>query len=514
MPGPDDHRGPDRPDPKVTPSLLRRPEDACPRRLAHEVLGEPGNADPVHRARLRDAVLTWARDAHAAHDLGLAPAPIGLTEEEDAVVEQAVHWYRHCFAATPVTVLDPGLDRPSAIVGLPARIGGWVDLVVEHADGHLELRTLDLWGSPAPADPLAVGAVQCALVRLADRSGDAALAGAEVSWTDLLHGVRRARTLGAGDLAAVRTAVADGCARVLARIADPVAEPGAACVSCRFRKGCPEFPGAKLVGRMSRSDPLPGVLTVTPTAMEAWQRCGRLWRDQHLLRVPASDAGAAGEHGRRVHALLRMLHLDGPCTDPRRIDDVVVAHGADQRVHDELHAHARRCPVGATSYGHEITRNRLHTRPPHFLASARLDAVWIHDGVLDVRDYKTGGVWHDRVADDERARVQAWIMAPIAPHTLSHRPIVLPDTSEVVDDPETWAPDADDLADLDDWMTATVAAIRGGAPWAGAADAVVCRTCRYRSICPDSALPGVPTWPRVEPDADDPADLLDPVDTP
>jgi len=27
--------------------------------------------------------------------------------------------------------------------------------------------------------------------------------------------------------------------------------------------------------------------------------------------------------------------------------------------------------------------------------------------------------------------------------------------------------------------------------WVGVADAEVCRTCRYRSICPDSALPGV-----------------------
>jgi hypothetical protein len=38
----------------------------------------------------------------------------------------------------------------------------------------------------------------------------------------------------------------------------------------------------------------------------------------------------------------------------------------------------------------------------------------------------------------------------------------------------------------------------------GVADAEVCGFCRYRSICPESAAPGVPTWPTPpEPDLDD-----------
>ena len=499
MSGPDDPLAP-----KVTPSVLRRADTCCPRRLAHEVDGSEGNADPVHRARLRDAVLAWARAAHAASDLSVAPDPVGLTEEEMAVVEQARHWYRHCFGAEPVTVLDPGLDRPTEVAGLPARIGGWVDLVVTLPDGRTGLRVLDLWGGTAPPDDrsvLTLPVVQCALVRLAERLGPDALREAEVTWADLLGGVRRSTVLGDGDLGAARAAVADGVARVLARVADPVATPGPDCTACRFRKGCPEFPGAKRVGRMSARDPLPGVLTITPTVVESWQRCPRLWRDQHLLGIPASDAGVSGEHGQRVHALLRALHRDGPCTDPERITDVVTAHGADQRVLDELRNHARRCPVGATSYGHEITRSRLHARPPHFLASARLDAVWISDGVLDVRDYKTGGVWHDRVTDDARARVQAWVMAPVA-DTLGLRLRVRYEhlAADVLDDPEDWEPDDDDLGALDEWMTATATAIRAGAPWSGSPDAAVCRHCRYRSVCPESVVTSVPTWPRVDPD--------------
>jgi hypothetical protein len=247
--------------------------------------------------------------------------------------------------------------------------------------------------------------------------------------------------------------------------------------------------------------------------VEAWTRCPRLWRDQHLFGIPASDTGASGEHGQRVHALLRVLHRDGPCTDPDRIADVVTAHGADRRVLDELRNHARRCPVGADGYGHEFSRHRLHARPPHFLAAARLDAAWIHDGWLDVRDYKTGGVWHDRVADDPRARVQAWIMAPVAEALgLGLRLRYEHLAADVVDDPEEWEPDADDLAALDEWMVATAGAIRAGAPWPGVSDPAVCRSCRYRSVCPESATPTVPTWPRVDPD--DPDDLDDLADEP
>ena len=31
--------------------------------------------------------------------------------------------------------------------------------------------------------------------------------------------------------------------------------------------------------------------------------------------------------------------------------------------------------------------------------------------------------------------------------------------------------------------------------WAGVHDDAICGTCRYRSICPDSAAPDTPSWP-------------------
>ena len=49
--------------------------------------------------------------------------------------------------------------------------------------------------------------------------------------------------------------------------------------------------------------------------------------------------------------------------------------------------------------------------------------------------------------------------------------------------------------------------MRTESDYRGIADPEVCRTCRYRSICPDSAVIGVPIWPMV--DAEDTLDTED-----
>jgi hypothetical protein len=227
------------------------------------------------------------------------------------------------------------------------------------------------------------------------------------------------------------------------------------------------------------------------------------------LSLPPSDDAAPGVHGQQVHDLLRLLHQQGPCDDPDRVDDVVAAHGASARVHAELTDHARRCPIGAQSYGHEVTRVRLHSKRPSFVASARIDAAWIHDGILDVRDYKTGGVSTERVADDRRARLQAWVMAPVADaRGLRLRIRYEQLAAEIDDDPEEWEPDDDDLDAIGAELVALVTEMREEQEWAGIADPGTCRYCRYRSLCPASAAPGLPAWPRIDDDPDAPeADL-------
>jgi len=498
--------GDQEPIPRVTPYLLRRADDLCPRRLDREHRAADGNRDPVNRGRVRDAFLESARTAHALHPRiadGGWPEPVGLTPEEARVHDQAGHWYRMLFGDREVTLHDHDLTRPTELADTDLRLGGWVDLTVVGADGRRELRQVDVWGRAAPRDLLADWGVGLAVLRLADWTGDDPLT---VSWTDLLHGVRVEEVVDPPAVRAeVRAALDARVAGLRARGATQDARPGADCGTCAFHKGCPEFPGAMRVGGSMRRSLLPGVLPVTPSSVEAWYRCRRLWRDQYLLSIPASDDAAPGVHGQQVHDLLRLLHQAGPCDDPARIDDIVAAHGASARVHAELTDHARRCPLGAESLGHELTRARLHPKWPNFIASARIDAAWIHDGILDVRDYKTGGASTERVADDARARLQAWVMAPVAEaRGLRLRVRYEQLAAEIVDDPEEWEPDDDDLARIGAELCGVVGEMRAETAWAGIADPGTCRTCRYRSICPDSAAPGVPGWPRIDDDLVEP----------
>jgi hypothetical protein len=203
-----------------------------------------------------------------------------------------------------------------------------------------------------------------------------------------------------------------------------------------------------------------------------------------------------------MHDVLRLVHEQGSCRDAAHVDDVLAGHGFedDDRVRAELARHVRRCPERAEALGHEITRARFHRRPfPVFMASARLDALWVHDGFLAAHDYKTGRRWTDRVADDAQARLQAWVLAPLADALgLRVRVVFEQLAAEVVDDPEPFEPDADDLAAIGEELRAAVESIRLETAFAGVTDAEVCGACRYRSICPDSAVAAEPNWPLVE----------------
>ena len=65
--------------------------------------------------------------------------------------------------------------------------------------------------------------------------------------------------------------------------------------------------------------------------------------------------------------------------------------------------------------GHELELARFHRLPPPmFMATGRLDAVWQHDGLLEVRDYKTGSVVTERIVDDPRAGSRPGLAEPIA----------------------------------------------------------------------------------------------------
>lgn len=255
---------------------------------------------------------------------------------------------------------------------------------------------------------------------------------------------------------------------------------------------------------MARDRLLPEVIGLTATSLDAWRRCPRLYLARYVLGVPASDTGPSPDFGTFVHALLHRIHDTGSCADRAHVRDVLESHGADDGVIPTMVTrHAARCPSQhATRARHEHELARFHRGAPQFLAAGRLDAIWQLDEVLEVRDYKTGAKATERVADDPRARLQAWIAAPTA-ERLGLRLRIRYEhlAAEVDDEPDPFEPEADDLAAITEELRAAVAAIRdagadvSGAGFAGVRDAAVCERCDYRSVCPDSAAPGVPTWP-------------------
>jgi len=495
---------------KVTPSLLRAADVMCARRLAREVDTEAERSgDPVNRSRLRDAFLATARDLHAelrSPTLADFDRPEHafpeLFPEEHAVLAQAGRWYARLFGERAVRYEELGLDHPTRSPRRSVRIGGWVDLVVADADGNKEVRQLELWDGRAPArDPLELESVRVALLRIARWVDHDPI---RVVWADLVHGLMRERTVDlARELPALTGWFDERVAVVRARIAEPTPRAGADCGTCRFVAACAEHPtGAH--GSSRRRDRLPGIVALTPTALDTWQRCPRAWHSRVVLSVPPSDAEGPTAHGQRMHDLLRFVHAQGSCRDAEHVEGVLTAHGMedDALVRANLARHARRCPEAARAVGHEITVARFHRLPlPLFMATARIDALWVHDGMLDARDYKTGRAWFDRVADDPKGRLQAWALAPLAERRgLALRVQYDHLGADGGDDPEPFEPDLDDLQQIEEELHAIAQAMRAETGFAGVADAEVCRLCRYRSICPDSAAPSVPTSTVVDDD--------------
>ena len=241
---------------------------------------------------------------------------------------------------------------------------------------------------------------------------------------------------------------------------------------------------------------LSAIVPISPSSLDAWLQCPRLFLDRHLLRLPESDQTPSGDRGTLVHDILRLIHETGSCHDDAHVTDVLGAHGIDDDVHrGYVIGHSLRCPPGAERSVHEFSVARFHRLPaPMFMATARIDAIWASHDLVDVRDYKTGSLFVDRVADDPRARIQAWIVAHdryLRGRRLRIRYEYL--SPDVDDDPEPFEPTSEDLDGIEEWLRAAVADM-WGSDWRGHPDESACRRCGYRSICPDSAAPSEPSW--------------------
>ena len=482
--------------------MLQRADSMCGRRLAREFEGGVRSHDPVHRCRMRDAFLAAvarrarrAAGRHAADDF----ADLGreLEPEERAVLAQAAHWYVHVFGDRP---RDLGrrrgrrADRPAAAAG--RRMGG-SHRCAPTTEATSSGSSRSGAGRVPDEDPLELAALRVAFLRFdAVARRGAAPAGL---------GRPRARPRARAHRRTRRATRAHRVVRVRAwrsctnGSSDPVARAGVRLRRVRLRRRVPRAPKGAHHGR--RRDLLPGILHVTPTSLDTWRRCPREWRNHHLFGIPASDSHPGPVHGQQMHDVLRFVHEQGSCHDAAHVDDVLLAHGFDDndRMRGETErAHRSVSRLPRRRSRHEMTRARFSHHPTTpFMATARIDALWVHDGLLDARDYKTGQVWSDRVADDAAGAPPG--VGPRAARRGARPPLRIAFEhldAEVVDDPEPFQPDADDLArDRGSELRAEVPEIRSETAFAGVADPDVCHRCSYRSICPDSVVAGVPIWP-------------------
>jgi CRISPR/Cas system-associated exonuclease Cas4 (RecB family) len=469
-----------------------------------------GDSIPAHRFEVARRVTEAAQVAHAQmrrateHDF---PTDSDLTEEQQEVQRAAAAGYLALFPE-PARALDVARD-PFLLEGLGVTVWSPSGLLVETGDGAFELRRLLVQEhAPRLDDAFRHSVALAATAWPQPPDGEVRIVSANVLTLERDEATVRipadaddARAWFATRWSELRTA-ADGPPR-----------SGNHCRDCEFVWACPLFdasrrrpavaapPGARAARPVVR---LPDVLRITPTALDTFEWCPRQFLLRHVLGIPASDAGRSTDEGRRVHRLLQLVHEEGSCHDAALVDDVLTRHGADDdAIRSLFERHRTRCPHPIEHQLHETARARYHHRPvPYFLATAQPDAIWVHDGVLDVRDYKTGRDRAGDLRDDVRAQVQAWVWAGAASYRglrLRIRYEYL--AAEVEHDPEPWEPDDDDLVAIEESLRRRVESIRRS-DFAGIADDSTCKACPFRSVCRDSAAPGVPVWPALSLAAD------------
>jgi len=156
--------------PRVTPSMLRRADECCHRRLAHEHRGGKtwGNRVGDARFAVSNRLSADARLAHAEADVVRAEAfvdPRELAPEQRRVYDTATRSYLQRFGARPGRVADLGWRTPLPQLGV--ELVGDVGIALDLPDGGHELRRLSLGGRRTGSPLLDPVDVRVALVRTA-----------------------------------------------------------------------------------------------------------------------------------------------------------------------------------------------------------------------------------------------------------------------------------------------------------------------------------------------------------
>lgn len=175
--------------PVVTPYLLRRADDMCPRRLAMTFDDTKGTQGAFTRWRLRYPLVEGAHAAHAElrpPERASFVAPADLLHEEVALFERAADTYCRVFAGEPVEAVrgHPG-ERRTESKRFGVIVGGAVDLLAVGPEGDHELRQFELWGRELCADPGTSWEMLLAALRVSKVVGEAVL---RIRHVDLLTG--------------------------------------------------------------------------------------------------------------------------------------------------------------------------------------------------------------------------------------------------------------------------------------------------------------------------------------
>lgn len=260
-----DRHGPTEDLPKLSPSLLRDPASACPRRVALAHAGRKGDAQSDARWAVSDALSERARLAQLEYgppDPAAFTGAVFPTAEQERVYAHVVSWYLALYGDRPGRMIDLGdaqwgRDRPDLGVRLTSRtplvLASSPDQVrtgdedtgreggSRPGEGAHELRILRFGGDPVPGDLLADTEVRIGVARVA---GDIVEGALLVSVADLVRGERDEVEIAVDD-------VSGGLDAWIAVVLDDVrgvadretVRSGAECSWCSYVAGCPAHGG-------------------------------------------------------------------------------------------------------------------------------------------------------------------------------------------------------------------------------------------------------------------------------
>jgi RecB family exonuclease len=234
------------------------------------------------------------------------------------------------------------------------------------------------------------------------------------------------------------------------------------------------------------------VLTLSASRIRDFQRCRRMFFMAHILRLPgdsSTDSDAAFV-GSTTHEVLYDIHKLGTQVQDHKSSAVPGEEVyVDPRAESLIRSHINICPSENAEYlGGELDARWLIVRK-QVLLTGRFDALWLYpDGVIEIRDYKTGRC-PDSLDGDLGAAIYL-LLAINTPHARTKRVHTVRVVYESLANPEgrtvTLNATKSLLREAYDEVTHMAKLIREEKSFPPNPSGSNCRTCAYRGTCPSS----------------------------